>query len=70
MPTVGAGVQEIRITDKGNAYRVFLLIRFEEALYVLHVFQKRSQKTAKPDLRLAKTRYADLLTWRKEQGDL
>jgi phage-related protein len=70
MPIVGSGVQEIRITDKGNAYRVFVLIRFEEAVYVLHVFQKQSQKTANPDLRLAKSRYGDLLRWRKEQGDL
>jgi len=70
MPIVGSGVQEMRITDKGNAYRVFVLTRFEEAVYVLHVFQKRSQKTAKSDLRLAKGRYADLLTWRNEQGDL
>ena len=67
---VGSGVQEVRINDKGNAYRVFVLVRFEEAVYVLHVFQKRSQKTAKSDLRVAKSRYADLLRWRKVQGDL
>ena len=70
MLVVGRGVQEVRITDKGNAYRVFVLSRFEEAVYVLHVFQKQSQKTAKPDLRLAKSRYADLVKWRKEQGNL
>jgi len=41
--------------------------KFEEAVYVLHVFEKRSQKTAKGDVQLAKGRYADLLKWRKEQ---
>ena len=67
---VGSGIQELRISDKGNAYRVFVLARFAEAVYVLHVFQKRSQQTAKPDLRVPKSRYADLLRWRKEQDDL
>ena len=65
MPMVGSGIQELRISDKGNAYRVIVLAKFEEAVYVLHVFQKRSQKTAKSDLRLAKSRYADLMSWRK-----
>jgi phage-related protein len=69
LPMVGSGVQEVRISDKGNAYRVFVLAKFEEAVYVLHVFQKRSQKTAKSDVRLARSRYVDLMSWRKEQGD-
>jgi phage-related protein len=70
MPMVGSGVQELRIRDKGNAYRVFVVAKFEEAVYVLHVFQKRSQKTAKSDFRLAKSRYADLMSWRRERGVL
>jgi phage-related protein len=68
MPTVGTGVQEVRIRDEGSVYRVFVVAKFEEAVYVLHVFQKRSQKTVRPDRELAKTRYADLLKWRKEHG--
>jgi len=35
---------------------------------VLHVFEKRSQKTARADLELGKNRYADLLKWRREEG--
>jgi phage-related protein len=42
--------------------------KFEEAVYVLHVFQKRSQKTSQPDLDLGKSRYNDLLKWRREEG--
>jgi len=42
--------------------------KFEEAVYVLHVFQKRSQKTARADLVLGKSRYADVLKWRREEG--
>lgn len=67
MPTVGAGVNEIRVRDESGAYRVLYLAKFEEAVYVLHVFEKRSQKTPKGDILLAKGRYIDLLKWRKER---
>ena len=68
MSTVGPGVQELRVRDESGAYRVFYVAKFEEAVYVLHVFQKRSQKTARADLDLGKSRYADLLKWRREEG--
>jgi phage-related protein len=68
MPTVGPGVQEIRVRDERGAFRVFYVAKFEEAVYVLHVFQKRSQKTASADLDLGKSRYVDLLKWRREEG--
>ena len=68
MPTVGPGVQEIRVRDERGAFRVFYVAKFEEAVYVLHVFQKRSQKTARVDLDLGKSRYVDLLKWRREEG--
>ena len=67
MPTVGAGVNEIRVRDESGIYRILYVAKFEEAIYVLHVFEKRSQKTSKGDIQLAKGRYADLLKWRKEQ---
>ena len=66
MPMVGAGVNEIRVWEKSGTYRVLYLAKFAEAIYVLHVFEKRSQKTQKDDIQLAKGRYADLLRWRKE----
>lgn len=68
MTTVGPGVQELRVRDESGAYRVFYVAKFQEAVYVLHVFEKRSQKTARTDLELGKNRYADLLRWRKEEG--
>lgn len=67
MPAIGAGVNEIRVWDESGSYRVLYMAKFEEAIYVLHVFEKRSQKTPKGALQLAKCRYADLLKWRKEQ---
>ena len=68
MPTVGPGVQEIRVRDERGAFRVFYVAKFEEAVYVLHVFQKRSQKTAHADRGLGKSRYVDLMKWRREEG--
>lgn len=65
MPMIGAGVQEIRLRDAAGAFRVIHVARFAEAVYVLHCFQKKTQKTARSDLDLAGRRYRDLL---KELG--
>jgi len=55
MPAVESGVHEIRVRDESGAYRVFYMAKFGEAVYVLHVFEKRSQKTAMADLELGKS---------------
>ena len=68
MASIGSGVQEIRVRDDTGTYRVFYVAKFQEAVYVLHVFKKRSKKTARPDIELGKSRYAELLTWRREVG--
>jgi len=65
MNTVGRGVREIRIRDAAGAFRVLYLAKFDDAVYVLHCFQKKTQKTSKADLNLATQRYRDLL---KELG--
>jgi phage-related protein len=65
MTTVGSGVKEIRIHVEGE-YRVLYVAKFEEAVYVLHVFQKKTQRTPKPDIEIASNRYRALLQqWRK-----
>ena len=61
MENVGAGVREIRIREKSGAYRVMYVTRFAEAIYVLHCFQKKTQKTAPNDLALAQRRYKELV---------
>jgi phage-related protein len=66
MPTVGAGVYEIRVRA-GNQYRVIYVAKFAEAVYVLHTFVKKTQKTAQPDLDIAKSRYTALVSDRKEK---
>ncbi|TNM65793.1 type II toxin-antitoxin system RelE/ParE family toxin [Aliirhizobium smilacinae] len=56
MTTIGSGVREIRIRDDSGAFRVIYITRIEDAVYVLHAFQKKSQQTAKRDLDLATAR--------------
>lgn len=68
MPAVGLGVQELRVRDERGAFRVFYVAKFDEAVYVLHVFQKRSQRTGRRDLEVGKIRYNDLLEWRREES--
>ncbi|QRE75323.1 type II toxin-antitoxin system RelE/ParE family toxin [Methylobacterium aquaticum] len=60
MPSIGIGVQEIRIRDEAGAFRVIYVAKFANAVHVLHCFQKKTQKTSSADLDLAKKRYADL----------
>jgi phage-related protein len=60
MPRIGSGVQEIRIRDAAGAFRVIYVAKFADAVYVLHCFKKKTQKTSKTDLDLAEKRYRDL----------
>jgi phage-related protein len=47
MNTVGQGVREIRIRDEAGAFRVVYIAKFADAVYVLHCFQKKTQKPAR-----------------------
>ncbi|HWX03197.1 type II toxin-antitoxin system RelE/ParE family toxin [Collimonas sp.] len=60
MPSIGQGVREIRIRDVAGAFRVVYVAKFADAIYVLHCFQKKTQKTSKTDVDLAESRYRDL----------
>lgn len=61
MPTIGAGVEEVRFRDDTGAFRVVYTARLADAVYVLHSFQKKTQTTAKRDIDLAKARYTGLM---------
>jgi phage-related protein len=56
MQAVGAGVKEIRLRDASGAFRVIYLATRPEGVYVLHCFQKKTQKTRKADIDLAASR--------------
>ncbi|NKQ35490.1 MAG: hypothetical protein HF973_07725 [Chloroflexi bacterium] len=53
--SVGKGVQEIRISANKGISRVIYVAKFTDAIYVLHSFQKKTQKTVKKDI--------DIATW-------
>ncbi len=61
MTSVGRGVREIRIRDADGAFRLIYVANFEDVIYVLHCFQKTTQKTRKADIDLAKARFTDLV---------
>lgn len=64
MTTVGPGVRELRIVME-KAYRVMYVAKFSEGVYVLHAFDKKTQRTSKADLDLATMRYKSLVKERK-----
>jgi phage-related protein len=58
--SIGRGVREIRIQHEGQ-YRVIYVASFEETIYVLHAFQKKSRKTNRQDLDTAKRALQEVL---------
>lgn len=62
---VGAGTREIRISDAKGIFRVIYVAKFEEAVYVLHCFQKKTQATSKQDKDIAAARYRAVVNARK-----
>lgn len=60
MTSVGPGVQEIRVRDTSGAFRVLYVAQRAEAVYVLHAFQKKSQRTSQHDLDLGQKRFREL----------
>jgi phage-related protein len=59
--TVGSGVQEIRIQDEAGAFRIIYIAKLKDAVYVLHCFQKKTQRTSAQDIALASKRYNELM---------
>ncbi|HEV3428134.1 MAG TPA: type II toxin-antitoxin system RelE/ParE family toxin [Paraburkholderia sp.] len=57
---VGPGTREIRIRENGNAFRVLYVATFRDAVYVLHCFQKKTEKIPFADMSLAARRYRDI----------
>ena len=65
MAIVGKGVKEIRRRDAAGAFRIIYVAKLADVVYVLHCFQKKTEKTSKTDLDLAAKRYREL---QKELG--
>lgn len=61
MPTIGRGVEEIRIWDDSGTFRVVYVAKLQDFIYILHAFQKKTQATSKHDLNIAKIRFNKLM---------
>jgi phage-related protein len=62
---VGPGTREIRIRGVSGIFRVMYVAKFEEAVYVLHCFQKKTQATSRRDKDIATARYRAVVNMRK-----
>lgn len=65
MPSIGKGVEEIRIWDDAGTFRVIYTARLASVVVVLHAFQKKTQATPRRDIEIAKERFAQLMKGRK-----
>ena len=66
---VGAGTKEIRLRDAAGIYRVMVVAKFEDAIYVLHCFQKKTNTTTKQDKEIAAARYKAITAKRSLKND-
>ncbi len=65
MPTIGRGVEEIRIRDDSGIYRVIYTARLADAIFVLHAFWKKTQRTSQRDIEIAKARFSEMMRNRR-----
>ncbi|MGZ2744271.1 type II toxin-antitoxin system RelE/ParE family toxin [Burkholderia stagnalis] len=60
MNTVGRGAREIRLRDASGAFRIVYVAKFADTVYVLHCFQKKTERTRHADVELAARRYREI----------
>ena len=60
MPSIGKGVEELRVWNDSGTYRVVHPARLADGVYVLHAFYKKTQVTSKRDIELARKRHSKL----------
>ena len=58
---------ELWAVQQGGEYRVIYVARFDEAVYVLHAFEKKSPRTSRTDIALGGNRYRALLNERNRR---
>ena len=63
---LGSGVYELVEDHRGDTFRAVYAVQVADAVHVLHAFQKKSSKTSKPDIELAKQRFRALIQERKQ----
>ena len=60
MPSIGRGVEEIRIWDEAGTFRVIYTARIVDTVVVLHAFHRKTQTTSQRDIELARARWSQL----------
>ena len=61
MPSIGKGVEEIRVWEASGTYRVVYTARLAETVYVRHAFQKKTRATSPRDIEIARERFRQLM---------
>lgn len=61
MSSIGSGVSEIRVRDSSGIFRVMYIAKLESTVYVLHAFNKKTQKTSQKDIELTKKRLKTII---------
>jgi phage-related protein len=61
MPSVAAGVQELRIKDRAGAYRIFYYTKLAESVLIFHAFVKKTRKTPPHEIGLARMRLREMI---------
>lgn len=67
MGDIGPGTYEIRVNEESGAFRVIYVTKFSDATHILHAFQKKTQRTSKSDIDLAKIRYLSLKMYQEKR---
>jgi len=67
MPAIGPGVHEIRVRDEAGAFRVIYSAKSGETVLVLHCFQKKTPRTSKGDIALARSRFRRFIAARSKK---
>jgi phage-related protein len=65
MPSIGKGVEEVRIWAESGTYRVVYTARLAEAVYVIHAFPKTTQATSRRDIEIARERFKQMMRGRQ-----
>jgi len=64
LPSISSGVLEIRIHTR-TEHRIVYLAKFEEVVYVLHAFEKKTRKTSRADIALVRDRLGQVAALRR-----
>lgn len=60
MMSIATGVREVRVRDEAGIFRMIYLATRPEGVYVLHCFQKKTQRTGRSDVELATKRFKSI----------